>query len=323
MAHDPMDHVQDSNKFEFFTDLFNTEVVIKLPAIGEFQITKFMILELIAAGLILLIYIPLARRVQMGSLPRGRWWNTFESLLTFVRNEIAKPNLDKEDHHGHHEHGSHGEHPPLEELVVPHGGHGDKHPEAGTISQADKYVPFLWTLFLFILFCNLLGMIPFMGSPTADLSVTGALALCTFLLLHGAAIVKFGPVHYFQAHWPNIQIDVPVIGGLMGLVFSALIFLLEMLGTVIKSGVLAVRLFANMFAGHMVLALILLFIVNVGHANLDAGKGADPLWFLVTGATILGVVALSLLELFVAFLQAYVFTFLAALFLGMQINPEH
>lgn len=333
----PFEHVMDSpethHKWEFFNAAFGPPVewslpVFKIPYLNshgqfgwyDFHLTKFMILELVAAVLILLIYIPLARRSQNGELPKGGWWNAFESLLTFVRNEIAKPNL------------------------------GEK--------EADKYVPYLWTLFLFLLFCNLLGMFPFMGSPTASIWVTGALACTAFVMLHGAAIIKMGheygrgheehhegPGHhlesghghapatsplldglrkipvlgivlvgtavYFKALWPHIE--VPWVGWS----FSLAIFLIELVSTVIKSGVLAVRLFANMFAGHTVLAVILLFI----YAAAKAGNG-----FLLTGvsfASVLGVVALSLLELFVAFLQAYIFVFLTALFMGMSLHPEH
>ena len=89
---------------------------------------------------------------------------------------------------------------------------------------------------------------------------------------------------------------------------------IEIMGNFIKPFVLAVRLFANMFAGHMVLAFILLFIVMVR----DSGP---VLFWGVTGASVLGVTALSLLELFVAFLQAYIFTFLTALFLGSALHP--
>ncbi len=90
------------------------------------------------------------------------------------------------------------------------------------------------------------------------------------------------------------------------------------MGTFIKSGVLAVRLFANMFAGHLVLAMILIFSSSV------AGQVGNC-WLLggVTIASVLGVTALSLLELFVAFLQAYVFVFLTALFMGMALHPQH
>ena len=80
---------------------------------------------------------------------------------------------------------------------------------------------------------------------------------------------------------------------------------------------MAVRLFANMFAGHLVLAMILIFIYEAGLV------GSYVLWGGVTVASVLGVTALSLLELFVAFLQAYVFVFLTALFMGMALHPEH
>src|SRR5439155_21787710 len=95
---------------------------------------------------------------------------------------------------------------------------------------------------------------------------------------------------------------------------SFMIFVIELGGTVIKGGVLAVRLFANMFAGHTVLAMILSFII------LAAGS---LLWGPITFASVLGVVGLSLLELFVAFLQAYIFVFLTALFMGMALHPQH
>src|ERR671935_110394 len=100
-----------------------------------------------------------------------------------------------------------------------------------------SYDLFLWTLFLFILFLNLLGMLPLMGSPTASIWVTGGLAVVSFVMMHGAAIAKVGPVHYFKSLWPHI--DVPYVGWL----FSLLIFVIEFIGTGIKAFVLAVRLF--------------------------------------------------------------------------------
>jgi F-type H+-transporting ATPase subunit a len=334
-SHDPQpfEHVMDTKVWEFFKRAYEDQVEYVIewhlpsftfplgPRTYTFQLTKFMILELVAAVLIILIYVPLCRRARNGELPRGGWWNAFESLLTFVRNEVARPNM--------------GEH------------------------EADKYVPYLWTLFLFILFCNLLGMFPFSGSPTASIWVTGALALISFLMLHGAAIVKLGyePPHapgddhhegpghhlatgpaehhaapnrfaglrkvpvvgplmigtalYARSLWPHIE--VPYVGWL----FSLFIFVIELFSTCIKSGVLAVRLFANMFAGHMVLAVILIFIYTA------AKSGAALLFGGVAVASVVGVVALSLLEIFVAFLQAYIFVFLTALFIGMSLHPEH
>src|SRR5262249_40955895 len=148
-----------------------------------------------AALLILAIYLPLARRARTGEPVRGPFLNAFEALLTFIRDQVAKPSIGEHD--------------------------------------ADKYVPFLWTMFLFVLFCNLLGMIPFLGSPTASLSVTGALAFCSFLLIHGAAVVKMGPLHYAKSYVPHI--DVP-FG--MGYFLIPMIVGIEALGHLIKAGVL-------------------------------------------------------------------------------------
>src|SRR5260221_6434533 len=221
-AHDPnpMHHVQDSSVWEYFDRMAGDKVELQLPHLFGFQITKFMLLELLAAGLILAIYIPLARWAANGALPKGPWWNCFESLLTFIRNEVARPNLGEHD--------------------------------------ADRFVPFLWTLFLFILFCNLLGLFPFLGFPTASIWMTAGLGLCSFIMFHGPPIAKKGVVGYFKSIWPHI--DVPYVG----ILFSILIFTIEMLGTIIKSGVLAVRRFAKTFAGHLGLRTVFLFIFQVG-----------------------------------------------------------
>lgn len=257
------DHVLDTHDWHLFEHLH-----FHIPL----GLTKYQVLMIAAAGLIMAIYIPIARRAQTGEPPRGKWWNCFESILTYLRDNLAKPYI------GH---------------------------------DADQYVHYIWTVFLFILFCNLFGMIPFLGSPTASFSVTVALAVCTFLFIHGSAIAKMGVAHYFQSYLPHI--DVP-FG--MGYVIVPMIAIIEFFGNFIKAFVLAVRLFANVFAGHMVLAFILFFIVAV--------KNSGPLMFWgVTAASVIGVTLLSLLELFVAFLQAYVFAFLTALFLGSTLHPQH
>ncbi|MCS6849563.1 MAG: F0F1 ATP synthase subunit A [Gemmataceae bacterium] len=274
---DPFHHLSDSHSWEILNNDY-IQLSIDLPRIEGAIVkglSKFMVLELIAAGAILAIYIPLARRLQDGRPPRGAWDNAFEVLLTFIRNEVAKPNLGDHD--------------------------------------ADRYVPFLWTLFLFILFNNLLGMLPWMGSATGNLYVTGGLALVAFVMMHGAAIAKMGAWHYLESLWPHMHVPF-----LMGLFLKPMIFIIELLGTVIKSGVLAVRLFANIFAGHTVLAMILVFIVQSYDAQVH-----DVVWGTIAGASVLGVVALSLLELFVAFLQSYIFVFLTALFMGMALHPQH
>jgi F-type H+-transporting ATPase subunit a len=292
-----MQEVMDSNHWTIFTQL-GGENGLQIPLLDlhpygiPFALTRFMILELIAAILMVAIFVPLARRAARSPVPQGPWSNAFESLLTFIRDEVARPTLSAPA--GHHD-GHHGEH---------NGNRGGK--------DYDAYVPFLWTAFLFVLFCNLLGLVPMMGSPTASIYVTGALALCSFVMMHGAAIAKMGFVPYVKSLWPPM--DIP-FG--MGFVIKPLIFVIELMGTVIKSIVLSVRLFANMFAGHMVLGMILYFIV------IAANTGQAALWGGITVASVLGVVALSLLELFVAFLQAYIFVFLTALFMGMALHPQH
>src|SRR5262249_35693864 len=234
---------------------------------------KFMLLELLAAGLVVAIYAPLAARLQRGDPPRGAWDNTFEVLLTFVREQIAKPGLGEHD--------------------------------------ADKFVPFLWTIFLFILFNNLFGMLPFLGSATASIFVPLGLAIWVFFAIHGSATAKMGFWHYAQSMWPHIDLPVPA-NWLMG----GFIFILEVFGVLVRNMVLAVRLFANMFAGHMVVATILIFIFMARHL-------APALWGTITVSSVAGIVALDLLELFVAFLQAFIFTFLTSLFMGMALHPQH
>src|SRR5262249_6574417 len=258
------DHVLDSQELEILPSI---GLAIHIP----WPLSKFIVLQLIAAGLILFFYIRLAKRVRNGDAPRGWWWNSLEGLLAFVRNEVAKPCIGEHD--------------------------------------ADRFVPFLWTIFLFILVNNLLGLIPFMGSATGSFWVTSGLALCAALVIHGAPIRRFGPVHYVKSYYPHI--DAPG-GPLIGLFIAGI----EIVGHFIKAFVLAVRLYANIFAGHTVLAVILFFVVMAKNAP------GYLFWPIGIGSTLF-IVALSFLELFIAFLQAYVFTFLTSLFLGMTLNPEH
>ena len=260
------DHVLDTDKWHIFESI---DLGFQLP----WPLTKFIVLQVLAAGLIAFFFIRLAKRVRNGEPPRGWWWNSLEVLLTFVRNEVAKPCIGEHD--------------------------------------ADKYVPFLWTIFLFILVNNLLGIIPFMGSATGSLWVTTALALCAAAVIHGSAVFKHGPVRYLKSYYPHI--DAPMgLGVVIGLFIAGI----EIMGHFIKTFVLAVRLYANIFAGHTVLAVILYFVVMAKHAP------SYLFWPIGIGSTLF-IVALSFLELFIAFLQAYVFTYLTSLFLGMTLHPEH
>ncbi|MGI9518014.1 MAG: F0F1 ATP synthase subunit A [Pirellulaceae bacterium] len=170
------------------------------------------------------------------------------------------------------------------------------------------FLPFIWTTFFFILAMNLMGMIPMLGTPTSSISVTSAYALVVFVVVLFTGMKKLGVVGFWKAQAPHI--DLPVA---MKIPMVAGIWAIEVFGLFIKHMVLAVRLFANMFAGHMVLAVLVGFI--------GAAWGLAINWLVAPGA-IGASVALSLLEILVAFIQAYVFAFLTALFIGAAIHPH-
>jgi len=264
------DHVSDLEEMEF-PQWIGEGGKVHLPKILGLQLTKYMVLELVAAALMLLVFIVLARKFKRGGPPKGYFWNFFEVLLVFIRDEVARPSIGKHD--------------------------------------ADKYVPFLWNLFFFVLFCNLLGMVPFCGSPTGSLSVTGVLALISFSAVVGTGIAKFGGWGYVKSLAPHLELPLPLKIGVLSLLYP-----IEIAGLLIKHAVLAMRLLANMFAGHLVLAVVVAFItISMPYILLWAG---------VTVTSVASAAALNLLELFVAFLQAYIFTFLTALFIGMSAHPH-
>ena len=263
------EHVQDSPAFEFPWGPFH---IPQPPEVFgyQFHITKFMVLELVAAVLMLAIFIPVARKVAKGQPPRGRFWNLWETMLVFVRDEVVRPAIGKHD--------------------------------------ADRFLPLVWTLFFFILFCNLLGLLPWAGSPTGSLSVTAALACVTFATVVGTGIRRFGLVKFWTGLVPHMEL--PLI---LAILLKPMILVIEVFGLLIKHSILAVRLLANMFAGHLVVGVVVGFI---------AATAGSPLWYGVMPASVLGAVALNLLELLVAFLQAYIFAFLSALFIGMAVHQH-
>lgn len=196
---------------------------------------------------------------QRGPVPRGIR-GLFEPVLLFIRDELAVPNF--------HE-------------------------------KADRYVPFLWTVFFFVLFCNLLGLIPGSATPTANLSVTAGLALVSFCAIHIAGIRENGIGHYLASIVP------PVPWWLW-----PLLLVVEIVGIFAKPFALAVRLWANMNGGHIVILVIMGFIFLFKN-------------FAAAGISVAAATAIYMLELFVALLQAYVFTFLTAVFMGMAAHPHH
>jgi len=241
------------------------------PVTGELvidlSITRHLIFIWVGALIVFLIFRTIARRYERGigreTAPRGVFQNLFESLVIFVRDEIARPNL------------------------------GDK---------ADRFLPYLLTAFFLIYTCNLLGLVPFGSTATSNISVTAVLATFTFVITQFSAS---------RDHWSHLF-------GPPGtpLLVRFILFPVELMGLFTKPIALAIRLFANMTAGHLVIlslvGLIFLFAKLFGPI---AGYG-------ISIVSVGFAFCIFLLELLVATIQAYIFTMLSALFIGMAV-AEH
>jgi F-type H+-transporting ATPase subunit a len=162
-----------------------------------------------------------------------------------------------------------------------------------------KYTPLLCSFFFFILFGALIGLLPFSATATGNVSVTLALAGVSFLANQWAGISKYGLVHHYMGMLPSglpwflVPIMIPV----------------ELLGLFARPFALTVRLFANMIAGHLMITMLLLLIPLMGNGMIPVSLS-------------LGLFVL-LLELLVALLQAFIFTLLSAIFIGMSAHPSH
>jgi F-type H+-transporting ATPase subunit a len=169
----------------------------------------------------------------------------------------------------------------------------------------ERFVPYVVTLFFFILYANLLGLVPYGATATSNIMVTAALAVISLVIVEAAGFVALGPkgylgtIFYVPKGLPKPMVPVMLI----------IMTPVEIIGKLAKPFALAVRLFANMTAGHFVILALLGLILTYGGANL------------IGGVSIVGVLALGLfvmfLEIFVAFLQAYIFTILTAVFIGL------
>lgn len=166
--------------------------------------------------------------------------------------------------------------------------------------EGKRFEPYLLTAFFFILLCNLLGLVPGAASATGNIAVTGALAVLTFLVVQISGIRQHGLIGYFKGLVP---------GGLPILLWP-MMFVVELLGLLTKHFSLAIRLFANMTAGHVVIFALLGIIFMF--KNL-----------VVAPLPLLGAVAISMLEVLVAVLQAYIFTLLSAVFIGAAVHQKH
>ena len=233
----------------------------------NFSPTKHVVMLILAAMLATLILVGTARAHARHSHEVGRpkgFAAGLEAMVLYMRNEVILPNV------GHH---------------------------------GDGYVPFLLTLFFFILTANLLGLVPYGSTATGNISVTATLAIITFITIEIAGMRALGAGYLSTIFYWNKDLPI-VIRIILFLIMSPV----EVIGKLTKPFALAIRLFANMTAGHIVL------LAFVGLIFTFAGP--------VSAAPFLMAVAISMLELFVSFLQAFVFTLLASVFIG-QIREAH
>ncbi len=175
-----------------------------------------------------------------------------------------------------------------DEIVIPAMGHA-----------GHKFLPFFSTMFFFILTCNMLGLVPFMTTATGNVSITAGLALITFVMIQALGIKNNGLVGYLKGLVPP---GIPLF-------VLPIMIIVEFLGLLTKPFALCIRLFANMTAGHVVILALIGLIFSLGY-------GATPV-------SIGFALFIYLLEILVALLQAYIFTMLSALFIGMAVHQEH
>lgn len=223
----------------------------------DLSITKNVAMLFINATLMLLIFVSIAKAYKRnrGKAPRGIQ-SFFEPIIIFVRDEIAKPNI------GHH---------------------------------YEKFFPYLLTLFFFILFGNLLGLLPGAGNLTGNIAVTMVLAIFTFIITN----VSGNRSYWSHIFWtPGLP-----------LVMRIIILPVEIIGIFTKPISLMVRLFVAITAGHIV--LLSLIALTFVFASYWVGLGSTLI-----------VLFISLIEILVAAIQAYVFTLFSALYIGMA-TAEH
>lgn len=235
----------------------------------DFSPTKHLVWMLVAALLVATVFVisgrALARAQAAGKPPKG-FPGAMEAMALYIRQEVILPN------------------------VGPHG---------------DGFVPYLLTVFFFILTCNLLGLLPWGATATGNLAVTSALAVLAFLVIEIAGMRALG----FSGYMHTIFFLPEGLPTVLKPVILVILTPIEIMGKLAKPFALAVRLFANMTAGHtVVLALVgLIFAFKSYLVGLAAAPAAT---------------AIMVLEVFVAFLQAFVFTLLTSVFIGLM-RSEH
>jgi F-type H+-transporting ATPase subunit a len=231
----------------------------------DFSLTRNVVQMILALTVLVWIMIAVARRYKTGqgvtSAPRGMQ-NTIETVVNFVKDEVAKPAL------------------------------GHKYP---------KYLPLLLTMFFFILINNIFGLIPGTANVTGNIAFTLVLSLISFV------VILFSSNGHYWKHifWP------PVPHGIKPILIPV-----EILGVFTKPFALMIRLFANMLAGHILIICLISLIFILAGLNKYAGIGFAPFSIAFT-------VFIYFIEILVAFLQAFIFTMLSAVFIGQAFEGEH
>lgn len=271
-----MPHITDSRTMEI--PWFNKEWAreVHLPSwpvhIGGTTIdmgpTKHVVFMLLSALLCLLVMVGTARAHVRASREHGHPKGMaagMEGVVLYLRNEIFLP------------------------AIGPHG---------------DAYVPFVLTLFFFILFMNLMGLIPYGSTPTGNVSVTAMLAICAFVATEVAGMKAQG-LGYIKTviYWPS---DMNVV---MKSFLTLVMTPVEIIGKVTKPFALTIRLFANMTAGHVIVLAMIGLVFTFGS-------------WLIAPAPIAMAIGIMILEVLVSFIQAFIFALLTAVFIG-QIRAAH
>ena len=266
---DIIGHVLDKNYLELpFVDPHHLLAgKVSLPSIPAFEIGGVAVdlsithhIAMMWVASLLLIFLMIRSFRKPSAVPTGLT-NLFELVVVFVRDEVVLPNM-----------GEHGR----------------------------KYMPFLLTVFFFILFCNLVGLVPYSATATGNISVTAGLAIITFVVMIGAGIANNGVFGYFKSLIPS-GVPAPLL---------ILLVPIEIFSLFVRPFALCVRLFTNMTGGHVAILVFLSLIIIM--QNEWVAIAAVPL-----------AVAIYLLEILVGFVQAFVFTLLTTVFVGMAAHPDH
>ena len=231
----------------------------------DLSLTRNVVQMLLVLSLLVFILIRVAKMYNKGegvkTAPRGLQ-NTIETVVNFIRDEVAKPNL------GH---------------------------------KSDRYLPYLLTLFFFILILNIFGLIPGTANVTGNITFTFVLSIISFV------VILFSTNRHYWMHIINPPVPIGV---------KIILIPVEILGIFTKPFALMIRLFANMVAGHILIICLISLIFILGALNQYVGWGFAPFSLAFT-------IFIYLIEILVAFLQAFIFVMLTAVFIGQAFEGEH